>query len=79
MIKHLQKFIDFHLALALVAIVGTAGSLYLEFARADIEFEALNASLYSVVRGNDSSEAKEGMLLSEEIDQLEMELDDLSL
>ncbi|HEY4474591.1 MAG TPA: hypothetical protein VJC06_01565 [Candidatus Paceibacterota bacterium] len=74
----LEKYIDFHFALALIAIFGTAGSLYLQLDEANSEFDALNASTYSVVRSR-SNDARENSTLNSELDELGKSLDDLKL
>ena len=72
----IQKHIDFHFALALIAILGTAGSLYLQFGEANNEFDTLNASMYSVVR-SEGIDFRENASLAHELDKLENSLDDL--
>lgn len=72
------KHIDFHFALALIAIFGTAGSLYLQFNEANTEFDILNASMYSIVR-NQGSDLRESASLNQELDELEKSLDALIL
>ncbi len=71
------RHVDFHLALALVAIAGTAVSLYLQFSMASAEFETLNASIYSVVRSQ-SREARDNASLSRELDEVGKSLDGLN-
>lgn len=73
------KHIDFHFVLALIAIFGTAGSLYLQFAQADVEFETLNGSMYAVVRNQKTIDDREDAVLNRQIDQIENELDMLIL
>ena len=72
------KYIDFHFALALIAIFGTAGSLYLQFNETNIEFDILNASMYSVVK-NQGNDLRENVSLNYELDKLEKSLDALIL
>lgn len=74
----IDKHIDFHLALALVAILGTAGSLYLQFGQADLEFDALNSSIYSVAQGRDP-DTKENSSLNSQLDQLEKQFEALDV
>lgn len=74
----LEKHIDFHLALALIAILGTAGSLYLQFNEANAEFDILNASTYSVVRNRDN-DLSENSAINKELDEIEKSLDELNL
>ncbi len=74
----LEKHIDFHLALALIAIVGTALSLYLQFNEANAEFDILNASTYSVVRNRDN-DLSENSAINKELDEIEKSLDELNL
>ena len=74
----LSKYIDFYFALALVAIFGIAGSLYLQFRDADIEFATLNGSLYPLVRSH-GAEERETVNLNEELDKLEKTLEALNL
>lgn len=71
-----MKYIDFHFALALIAIFGTAGSLYLQFSAANTEFDTLNASIYSVVQ-NQRIDLKENAYLDHELNKLGKSLDDL--
>lgn len=73
-----HKYIDFHFALALIAIFGTAGSLYLQFNEANTEFDILNASVYSVVRSR-GSDLRESASINKELDELEKSLDSLNL
>ncbi|MEK7076352.1 MAG: hypothetical protein AAB941_01685 [Patescibacteria group bacterium] len=72
----ISKHIDFHFALALIAILGTAGSLFLQFNEANTEFEILNASMYSVVK-NQGNDLRENMSINQELDELEKSLDGL--
>ncbi len=74
----IQKHIDFHFALALIAILGTAGSLYLQFNEANTEFDTLNASMYSMVK-NQGSDLRESASLNYELNELEKSLDGLIL
>ncbi len=74
----LEKHIDFHFALAIIAILGTAGSLALQFNEANSEFETLNASAYSIFR-TQGSDLKENISLNQELDELEKSLDTLNL
>ena len=73
----LEKHIDFNFALALIAIFGTAASLYLQFSQANVEFDTLNGSMYSIVRSQGSN-MKENISLNQELDELEKSLDDLN-
>lgn len=77
-INLLEKHIDFHFALALIAIFGTACSLSLQFKDANSEFEILNASAYSIFQSQ-GSELKENASFSQELDELEKSLDALNL
>lgn len=77
-INLLEKHIDFHFALALIAIFGTAGSLYLQFNEANSEFETLNASAYSIFRSQ-GADSRENISLNQELDELEKSLDALNL
>lgn len=77
-INLLEKHIDFHFALALIAILGTTGSLYIQFNEANSEFETLNASAYSIFRSQ-GSDLREDLYLSQELDELEKSLDELNL
>lgn len=72
----IAKHIDFHFSLALIAILGTVGSLYLQFNEADTEFDTLNASIYSVVR-NRGIDFREDVFIDQELDELEKSLDGL--
>ena len=71
-----MKYIDFHFVLALVAILGTAGSLYLQFTEANNEFDTLNASMYSAVRSQEM-DLKENAYFDKELNELVKSLDDL--
>ena len=73
-----MKHIDFHFALALIAIFGTAMSLYLQFSEANTEFDILDASVYSVIQSQ-GSELRESMSINQELDELEKSLDELNL
>ena len=64
-----MKHIDFHFVLALVAILATGGSLYLELNKANTEFEILNASTYSIVQGQ-SRDSMEDASMDLELDEL---------
>lgn len=77
-INLLEKHIDFHFTLALIAIFGTVGSLYLQFNEANSEFEILNASAYSIFRSQ-GSDLRENLSLNQELDELEKSLDTLNL
>lgn len=70
----INKHIDFHFTLALTAILGTAVSLHLQFNEANIEFDILNASMYSVVK-NQGNDLRENAFLNYELDELEKSLD----
>ena len=73
-----QKHIDFNFALAIIAILGTAGSLYIQFNEAGSEFDTLNASMYSVVI-NQGSDLRESSSVAHELDEMEKSLDALNL
>lgn len=72
----LGKHIDFNFALAIIVILGTAGSLYLQFNEADNEFNTLNGSMYSVVR-SEGIDSKENDFFNHELDKLGESLDNL--
>jgi hypothetical protein len=74
----IDKHIDFNLVLTLIAILGTAGFVYLQFSDAKTEFEILNASTYSIIqsRGDD---LRENISIKQELDELGKSLDDLNL
>lgn len=74
----LDKHIDFHFSLAVIAILATAGSLHLQFSEASSEFETLNASTYSVTRSH-GKDLLESAVLDQELDELEKSLDALNL
>ncbi len=76
--KLIQKHIDFHFALALVAIFGTTASLYLQFSQADLDFDTLTSSIYSVVHSRDQ-DLRENISLNYQLDQLEKEFDQLDV
>ena len=76
--EFIEKHIDFHFALALIAILGTAGALYFQLNEANTEFDTLNASMYSVVR-NQESDFRENESFNQELDELEKSLDMLIL
>lgn len=75
----LEKHIDFHFALALIAIFGTAGSLYLQFDEANVEFEILNGSMSSIIRNQKTIDNRESDVLNQQLDQIENELNSLNL
>ncbi len=81
LMKHLRdllaKHIDFHFALALIAIFGTAVSLYLQFNAASTEFYTLNASMYSIVRSQ-GRDLRDDVSLNNELDKVDRLLDNLS-
>lgn len=72
--KHIGEFIDFHFSLALIAVFGMTSFLYLQFDQADLEFDTLNSSIYSVVHGQDP-DTKENITLNQQLDQLENEFE----
>ncbi len=72
-----HKYIDFHFALALVAILGTAASLSLQFNQANSEFEILAASAFTLVHSQENSGIKENVSLNQTLDQLEKEFSQL--
>jgi len=74
----IEKYVDFHFSLALIAILGTAGSLFLQFSEASNEFDTLNASMYSTVR-NQGYNLRENTVLERELDEMEKSLDALNL
>ena len=74
----LEKYIDFHFALALIAILGTTGSLSLLFDEANTEFDSLNASMVSVVQSR-GIDLRENVVIDQELDELEKLLDELNL
>ena len=76
--KLLQKHIDFHFALALVAIFGTAWSVYLQFGQANIEFDTLSGSMSSFVHNGDA-DSRENAALNQELNNLEQQLKELDL
>ena len=71
------KHIDFHFTLALIAIFGVAGSLYLQFSEADTEFNILDASMSSVVKTQDR-DLRESISINQDLNQLEKSLDGLN-
>ena len=71
------RHVDFHLALALIAIVGVATSLYLQFNEANTEFDTLNASMYSVVQSQ-GRDARDNASLNRELDEVSKSLDNLN-
>ena len=72
-----MKHVDFHFALALIAILGTAGSLYLQFNETNTEIDTINASMYSVIRSQ-GSDLRESVAINQELDELGKSLDDLN-
>jgi len=74
----LEKQLDFHLVLALIAIFGVAISLSLQFHQANTEFEILNASIYSVVRSQER-DLRENASVDQELNELGKLLDELDL
>ena len=77
-VRFTMKHIDFHFALALIAIFGTAASLYLQFSTANTEFDTLNASMYSIVK-NQGNDLRESTSINYELDEIEKSLDMLIL
>ncbi|OGN01225.1 MAG: hypothetical protein A3I26_02080 [Candidatus Yanofskybacteria bacterium RIFCSPLOWO2_02_FULL_43_10] len=81
--KHISEFIDkhvdFNFALAIIAILGTAGSLYLQFSEANTEFDTLNASMHTVIRGQERGVLRENASINNELDELGKSLDMLIL
>lgn len=75
-IELIHKHIDFHFALAVIAIFGTAGFLSLQFNDANTEFDTLNASMYSVVK-NQGNDLRANVSINYELDELEKSLDAL--
>ncbi len=74
----IDKYVDFHLALAVVAILGTAASLYLQFSEANTEFDTLNASTYSVIRSR-GRDMRDNVSINRELDDVDKSLDALIL
>ena len=72
-----MKYVDFHFVLALIAILGTAGSLYLQFNETNTEIDTINASMYSVIRSQ-GSDLRESVAINQELDELGKSLDDLN-
>lgn len=72
------KHIDFYFSLALIVILGTAGSLYLQFNEANNEFETLNvnATMYSVMRSR-QIDWRDDVSISYELDELAKLIDGL--
>ena len=71
---------DFNFALALIALVGSAMSLYLQFQEAGFEYEYLNSSMSPLVRSrNDAANINETLRLNQELDELEQQLETLDL
>ncbi len=73
----ISKHTDFHFALALIAILGTAVSLYLQFNEANTEFDTLNASMYAVVRSQ-GRDLRDNASLNHELDEVGRLLDNLN-
>lgn len=73
-VAFLGKHIDFNFSLAIIVVLGTAGSLYFQFNEADNEFSILNGSMYSVVR-SEGIDVKENDFFNNELDKLEESLD----
>ena len=78
-LEFVGKHVDFHFVLALVVIFGTAGSLYLQFAQANVEFEILNGSMSSVIRIQKTMADRESTVLNHQLEQIENELNALIL
>jgi len=76
--NQLSKYIDFHFALAVVAIFGVAGFLSLQFSQANTEFDTLNASMYSVVRSQ-GSDLNDDVYIDHQLDQLQKNIEALEL
>lgn len=78
-IELMSKHIDFHLALALVAVITVSGLVFLQFVQADTEFQTLNGLSYFTVRGQDTIDNSESAVLNRELDKLENELEALDV
>lgn len=73
------RYVDFYFALVIITVLGTGGSLYLQFAQADVEFETLNGSMYSIVRSQKTMDERENAVLNHQLEQLKNELNALNL
>lgn len=78
--KKLDYEIDFHFVLAMIAILGSAASLFLQFQDASFEHESLTSSMLPIIRNkNEAYNINETLLLNQELDKLEDELEALTL
>ncbi len=73
----LEKYVDFHFVVAIVVILGTAGSLSLQFNEANTEFDMINASAYSLIKNRPSSNVSEEFLISD-LELIDKELSELN-
>ena len=72
--------VDFYFALAMIAIFGTAASLFLQFEEAGYEYESLSSSMAPLVRkSNNAGNINETLRLNQELDELEQQLETLDL
>lgn len=72
--------LDFYFVLAMVAIFGSAASLFLQLQEAGYEYEHLSSSMAPLVRTrNNSSDINEALKINAELDDLEKELRMLDL
>ncbi|MBI2068832.1 MAG: hypothetical protein HYT67_01875 [Candidatus Yanofskybacteria bacterium] len=71
---------DFYFALAMIAIFGSAASLFLQIQEAGSEYEYLSSSMAPLVRsGHGSRDINEVLKLDAELDELEQQLETLDL
>ena len=68
--------LDFHFTLAIIAIFGSAASLFLQIQEAGSEYEYLSSSMAPLVRsGHNSRDINEAIKLDAELDDLEHQLE----
>lgn len=72
--------LDFYFILAIIAIFGSAASVFLQFQEASYEYELLSSSLASLVRNRSGvGNINETLRLNEELNALELELESLDV
>lgn len=72
--------LDFYFTLAIIAIFGSAASLFLQIQEAGSEYEYLSSSMAPLVRsGHDSRDINEALNLNAELDDLERQLEMLDM
>lgn len=74
-----MKKLDFHFVLAMIAIFGSAASLYFQLQDAGYEYETLTSSMAPVIRdSNNASDINATIQLNQELNDLEVRLEALT-